>query len=89
MSKPILERAAKLDRRRSATLFAALGDETRLRLLAKLGTGVPQSITQLTSGLPVTRSKTQTNPCFVTCATTSMGLPLWRTVSSLGAVAWS
>ena len=55
MSKPILERAAKLDRRRSATLFAALGDETRLRLLAKLGTGVPQSITQLTSGLPVTR----------------------------------
>ncbi len=36
-------------------MFAALGDETRLQLLVKLGTGVPQSIKQLTMDLPVTR----------------------------------
>ena len=36
-------------------MFAALGDETRLRLLAKLSAGGPLSITQLTDGEPVTR----------------------------------
>jgi DNA-binding transcriptional ArsR family regulator len=41
--------------RRSATLFAALGDETRIQLLVMLGTGVPQSIKQLAMDLPVTR----------------------------------
>jgi DNA-binding transcriptional ArsR family regulator len=40
---------------RAAPLFAALGDETRLRLLARLGRAGPQSITQLAAGMPVTR----------------------------------
>ncbi len=39
----------------TAAIFAALGDETRLRLLIKLSTGVPQSIKQLSIDLPVTR----------------------------------
>jgi DNA-binding transcriptional ArsR family regulator len=38
-----------------APLFAALGDETRLALLDRLGTGGPQSITRLTAGSAVTR----------------------------------
>ena len=41
--------------RRSASIFAALGDETRLRLLARLSRDGPQSITSLTSGSDVTR----------------------------------
>ncbi len=36
-------------------IFSALGDETRLHLLLKLGTGTPQSIKQLTMTLAVTR----------------------------------
>jgi DNA-binding transcriptional ArsR family regulator len=36
-------------------LFAALGDETRLRLVARLVSEGPQSITRLTSGARVTR----------------------------------
>ena len=40
---------------RAAPLFAALGDETRLRLLARLGRAGPQSITRLSAGMPVTR----------------------------------
>jgi DNA-binding transcriptional ArsR family regulator len=40
---------------RAAPLFAALGDATRLRLLARLGRAGPQSITQLAAGMPVTR----------------------------------
>jgi DNA-binding transcriptional ArsR family regulator len=39
----------------AAPLFAALGDETRLALLARLGAGPPLSIAQLAEGLPVTR----------------------------------
>ena len=39
----------------AAPLFAALGDETRLVLLDRLGTGGPQSITRLTAGSAVTR----------------------------------
>jgi len=39
----------------SASVFAALGDETRLALLAKLTTGRPQSISRLTSGTRLTR----------------------------------
>ena len=50
MSKQILNKS-----NRGAKLFAALGDETRLQLLVKLGTGTPQSITQLTLDLPLTR----------------------------------
>ena len=39
----------------SAALFAALGDETRLRLLSRLSRDGPMSIARLTSGLPLTR----------------------------------
>lgn len=39
----------------SATIFAALGDETRLRLIAVLCAGGAFSIAQLTSGMDITR----------------------------------
>jgi len=38
-----------------APLFAALGDETRLSLLAELCSGEPRSIAQLTKGTDLTR----------------------------------
>ena len=38
-----------------APIFAALGDETRLHLVMKLGGGGPHSISQLTEGSPLTR----------------------------------
>ncbi len=41
--------------RNSAPIFAALGDETRLRLIAVLCTGGAMSIAQLTSGTEITR----------------------------------
>jgi DNA-binding transcriptional ArsR family regulator len=41
--------------RTRATVFAALGDETRLGLLAKLTSGEPQSIARLTAGTRLTR----------------------------------
>ena len=41
--------------RTRASVFAALGDETRLGLLAKLTSGEPQSISRLTSGTRLTR----------------------------------
>lgn len=41
--------------RDSAPVFAALGDEIRLRLIAVLCTGGAMSITQLTSGTEITR----------------------------------
>ncbi len=39
----------------SAPVFAALGDETRLRLVSRLGHDGPMSIARLTAGFPVTR----------------------------------
>lgn len=36
-------------------MFAALGDVTRLRLVARLSVEGPQSITRLTAGFPMTR----------------------------------
>jgi DNA-binding transcriptional ArsR family regulator len=39
----------------SAPVFAALGDETRLQLVARLCTSGPMSIARLTSGSDVTR----------------------------------
>lgn len=42
-------------RRVHAPIFAALGDETRLSLVAKLSGGQPQSISQLTQGTTLTR----------------------------------
>lgn len=41
--------------RSPAPLFAALGDETRLRLVGRLSTGGPLSITKLSDGFPMTR----------------------------------
>ena len=38
-----------------ASIFAALGDETRLALVAKLCRGRPRSISQLTAGSRLTR----------------------------------
>jgi len=38
-----------------AAVFAALGDETRLSVLAKLCQGVPQSISRLTAGTNLSR----------------------------------
>jgi DNA-binding transcriptional ArsR family regulator len=38
-----------------APRFAALGDATRLRLLAQLAAGTPRSISELSAGTPVTR----------------------------------
>jgi DNA-binding transcriptional ArsR family regulator len=39
----------------AAPIFAALGDQTRLALVARLGAGGPLSIAQLTAGSAVTR----------------------------------
>ncbi len=52
MSPPSLSSASLS---RSAPIFAALGDETRLALVARLCAGGPQSITELTVGSAVTR----------------------------------
>ena len=41
--------------RTKAPVFAALGDETRLALVAKLSGGHPRSISQLTKGSKLTR----------------------------------
>jgi DNA-binding transcriptional ArsR family regulator len=46
---------AALETKDSAPLFAALGDETRLRLLARLSDGGPMSIARLTAGTNLTR----------------------------------
>src|SRR5580704_5409819 len=40
---------------KAALVFAALGDETRLRLVARLSAGGPMSIARLTTGSSVTR----------------------------------
>jgi len=46
---------AKLRFKGSAPVFAALGDETRLAIVARLSTGGPRSIAGLTEGSTVTR----------------------------------
>ena len=48
-------RRTKANRRAFAPVFAALGDKTRLTLVAKLCSGEPWSISQLTSGSALTR----------------------------------
>jgi DNA-binding transcriptional ArsR family regulator len=50
-----MPRSAAAALRTNASIFAALGDETRLGLLAKLTNGEPQSISSLTSGTRLTR----------------------------------
>src|ERR1700683_2900205 len=47
--------SAAAERRARASVFAALGDETRLALVAKLLGGEPRSIAQLTGGSRLTR----------------------------------
>jgi DNA-binding transcriptional ArsR family regulator len=41
--------------RTRAAVFAALGDETRLSMLTKIGSGPPQSIARLTAGTRMSR----------------------------------
>ena len=53
MSRKARDSAAQ--RRACAPVFAALGDETRLALVAKLSAGEPCSIVQLTEGTRLTR----------------------------------
>jgi DNA-binding transcriptional ArsR family regulator len=48
-------RSAKAAVSDSASVFAALGDETRLRLVTRLCDGGPMSISGLTNGFAVTR----------------------------------
>ena len=48
-------RTAAAARSRPAPVFAALGDETRLELVARLSNGESRSIAQLTDGLSLTR----------------------------------
>jgi DNA-binding transcriptional ArsR family regulator len=52
-----LRKTATLDRalQASAPLFAALGDETRLSIVSRLGAAGPTSIATLTEGTGVTR----------------------------------
>lgn len=47
--------AATREVSRTAPIFAALGDETRLELVARLSSDGPLSITRLTAGSVVTR----------------------------------
>ncbi|WP_158815797.1 helix-turn-helix transcriptional regulator [Methylocapsa sp. S129] len=51
MSRPRIR--AELEAR--ASVFAALGDETRLLLVGKLSNGLPQSISRLAEGSALTR----------------------------------
>jgi DNA-binding transcriptional ArsR family regulator len=46
---------SEIPAKRSAPIFAALGDETRLRLVSKLGRGEALSIARLTDTTKVTR----------------------------------
>ncbi|HYL71195.1 MAG TPA: metalloregulator ArsR/SmtB family transcription factor [Steroidobacteraceae bacterium] len=54
MSRSAVEGGAAR-RRQHAAVFAALGDETRLALVAALAAGAPRSIAQLTGGSRITR----------------------------------
>src|SRR4051812_39978010 len=54
MSPRSVSRAAG-DRKIHAPVFSALGDETRLWLVAKLAAEAPQSIAELTAGSKLTR----------------------------------
>jgi DNA-binding transcriptional ArsR family regulator len=50
-----LEMPTDRQARAAAKLFAALGDETRLRIVARLSSGDPVSIAALSSGSKITR----------------------------------
>ena len=49
------DRAAEPDLKGAAPLFAALGEQTRLALVARLSAGGPHSIARLTVGSAITR----------------------------------
>jgi len=51
-----------------ASVFAALGDETRLGLVARLASGGPLSITKLTAGSAVTRQAVTRHLEVLACA---------------------
>lgn len=53
VTKPLALKVPVL--RKSASIFAALGDETRLRMVAALCAGGAMSIAQLTAGTDITR----------------------------------
>src|SRR5215831_8193634 len=55
MASRSMARSVATAHRTNAQVFAALGDETRLGLLAKLTQGEPRSIVQLTEGTRLTR----------------------------------
>ena len=48
-------RSAQAATSRSAAVFAALGDETRLRMVGRLGREGPLSISRLTGGFAISR----------------------------------
>jgi DNA-binding transcriptional ArsR family regulator len=50
-----MSRSLAASMHKGAPVFAALGDETRLRIVAKLSATGPLSITQITDGEDVTR----------------------------------
>lgn len=54
-TEPAAPRARTARLRKSAPVFAALGDATRLRLLGTLCAGGAMSIAQLTTGTAITR----------------------------------
>jgi DNA-binding transcriptional ArsR family regulator len=54
MSRRSREEASRIPQT-FAPVFAALGDQTRLALVAELSGGQPRSIAQLTEGSPLTR----------------------------------
>jgi DNA-binding transcriptional ArsR family regulator len=51
-----------------APMFAALGDEVRLRLIETLSVGGAKSITQLTSGVPISRQAVAKHLCVLAAA---------------------
>jgi DNA-binding transcriptional ArsR family regulator len=55
-------------RRAHAPIFAALGDETRLLLIAKLAGGRPRSISQMTEGSRITRQAVSKHLRVLECA---------------------
>jgi DNA-binding transcriptional ArsR family regulator len=55
MSPPAEPALRMAQLRHAVPVFAALGDETRLRLVASLCDGLPKSIAELTAGTSITR----------------------------------
>lgn len=62
----------------SAPVFAALGDETRLRLVVRLGAEGPLSITRLTDGTDVTRQAVTKHLRVLAGAGLAQSVPLGR-----------